>query len=92
MIKDPLNCLFKMSFGEQNSEFYRLSSLDFKESTPLLKLPFSIRVLLEQAIRNVDGFQVKEEDVKTLACWKPDRKSNKEILAITLVEEDRRSR
>ena len=68
-----------MSFEKQNSEFYSLSSLDLKEATPLAKLPFTIRVLLEQVLRNADGFQVTEEDVKTLACWKHNRKSGKEI-------------
>ena len=32
-------------------------------------LPFSIRVLLEALLRNVDGFVVTEDDVKTLANW-----------------------
>jgi len=32
-------------------------------------LPFSIRVLLEACLRNVDGFVVNEEDVTNLAEW-----------------------
>ena len=32
-------------------------------------LPFSVRVLLEAALRNLDGYQVREEDVGTLANW-----------------------
>lgn len=35
------------------------------------KLPFSIRVLLESALRNHDGFLVTDDDVKTIAAWKP---------------------
>ncbi|CAL1594687.1 unnamed protein product [Knipowitschia caucasica] len=33
------------------------------------KLPLSIRVLLESAIRNCDGFYTKEEDVKNILDW-----------------------
>ncbi len=36
----------------------------------LAKLPFSIRVLLESALRNLDGFVVTEDDVRRLAGWK----------------------
>ena len=33
------------------------------------RLPFSIRVLLESAVRNCDNFQVSEEDVKNIVDW-----------------------
>ena len=33
------------------------------------KLPYSIRILLESAIRNCDGFQVKKEDVEKIIDW-----------------------
>jgi len=33
-------------------------------------LPFSIRVLLESAIRNCDNFQVTENDVQNILKWK----------------------
>jgi aconitate hydratase len=33
------------------------------------RLPFSIKVLLESALRNLDGFQVTEDDVRRLAGW-----------------------
>ncbi|CAG0889172.1 unnamed protein product [Cyprideis torosa] len=33
------------------------------------RLPFSIRVLLESAIRNCDGFQVTKEDVERILNW-----------------------
>ncbi|KAG7174448.1 Cytoplasmic aconitate hydratase-like [Homarus americanus] len=33
------------------------------------QLPFSIRVLLESAVRNCDNFQVKEQDVNNILDW-----------------------
>src|SRR5687767_11212822 len=33
------------------------------------RLPFSIKVLLESCLRNMDNFQVNEDDVKRVAAW-----------------------
>ena len=33
------------------------------------RLPFSIRVLLESALRNLDDYIVSQDDVKALAGW-----------------------
>ncbi len=50
---------------------YRLQALEAKGMTTLAKLPFSIRVLLEAALRNHDGFLVTDENVATIAGWQP---------------------
>lgn len=34
------------------------------------KLPFSIRVILESAVRNCDNFQVRERDVQNILAWR----------------------
>ncbi|MGE5139446.1 MAG: aconitate hydratase AcnA, partial [Rudaea sp.] len=53
--------------------YYRLSSLGEAGIAPQLdRLPFSIKILLESLLRNLDGYLVREEDVKRLAAW--DRK------------------
>ena len=38
----------------------------------LSRLPFTIRVLLEAALRKRDGFLVTDEDVQRIAAWTPD--------------------
>jgi aconitate hydratase len=38
---------------------------------PVSHLPFSIRILLENAIRNYDGFGIKKENIETILNWKP---------------------
>ncbi len=43
------------------------------------RLPFSIKVLLEGALRNLDGFAITEDDVRTLASWGPATAGKKEI-------------
>ncbi|NPA07112.1 MAG: aconitate hydratase AcnA [Chloroflexi bacterium] len=51
---------------------YRLEALERAGLLPSLdRLPFSIRVLLENALRNANGVEVTEEDVANLAAWKP---------------------
>ncbi len=52
--------------------YYRLAKLEEDGIVPsLARLPFSIRVLLEAALRKHDGFLVTDEAVKTLAGWTP---------------------
>ncbi|MBI1279312.1 MAG: aconitate hydratase AcnA [Anaerolineaceae bacterium] len=48
---------------------YRLSKLTEKGVGHVDKLPFSIKILLENALRNLDNFQVNEEAVQNLANW-----------------------
>ena len=43
------------------------------------ELPFSIRVLLESAVRNCDGFQVKQPDVDNILNWKENQGKSVEI-------------
>jgi aconitate hydratase len=51
---------------------YRLDHLAKLGMAPNLdRLPFSIKLLLEALLRNVDGYLVTEDDVKRLARWDP---------------------
>lgn len=43
------------------------------------KLPTSMKVLLENMLRNEDGDTVKESDIEAIAQWLSERKSDKEI-------------
>jgi aconitate hydratase len=61
---------FDLANGGQGVIF-RLQALEDKGLTKLAKLPFSIRVLLEAALRNHDGFLVTDADLETLAGWQP---------------------
>lgn len=39
-------------------------------------MPFSIKILLESAVRNCDGFQVKDSDVKKILDWEINQASD----------------
>lgn len=55
-------------FGEY--AMYRLDKLAALGLAPNLeRLPFSIKILLEAVLRNVDNYIVTEQDVKNLATW-----------------------
>jgi aconitate hydratase len=51
--------------------FYRLSRLEELGVGHVSRLPFSIKILLEVALRTCDGYEVTEDDVRNLAAWSP---------------------
>ena len=50
--------------------FYSLTELE-KQGHNISKLPFSIRILLENALRNFDDFAITKENIETILNWKP---------------------
>jgi aconitate hydratase len=62
----------KLNVGAQSFDIHRLEYLEKKLSSEnMAKLPFSLRILLENLLRNEDGRFVHAEDIKALAAWKP---------------------
>jgi aconitate hydratase len=61
-----------------SSEFLMYSLPEFAKARGLdiTKLPFSIRILLESALRNFDNYQVTEKDINTIVNWKPNEKKD----------------
>ena len=64
---------FEKSDGTM-ARFMDLHSLEEEGLCKLEDIPFSIRILLESALRKCDGFLVKEEDVRRIASWSPEMK------------------
>ena len=52
----------------RGGHYHALDSLD-ESGLDTSKLPYSIRVLLEGALRNCDGFLITEQDVRNIAGW-----------------------
>ena len=52
-------------------EIYRLSALERAGFGQLQHLPYSIRILLESVLRNLDGLATLESHVRALAHWTP---------------------
>ena len=68
-----------LKVGSRSYEVYRLALLEKSGFTDVSRLPVSIRVLLENLLRNEDGRQVTKADIEALAHWKPKAKQEKEI-------------
>ena len=76
---DPFGARGTLATPAGNYTIYRLDRLAEKLGTKLERLPFSIRVLLEAALRTCDGYQVTEDDVKRLAAWNATTASDSEV-------------
>jgi len=61
----------KLKVGSKEYTIFQLSKMEKAGFGDVSRLPFSIRILLESAIRNYDDYQVTLEDIKTLSGWKP---------------------
>ena len=64
---------FEKSDGTM-AKFMDLHSLEERGLCKLDEIPFSIRILLESALRKCDGFLVNEDDVRRIASWSPEMK------------------
>ncbi|MGI9558161.1 MAG: aconitate hydratase AcnA [Thermodesulfobacteriota bacterium] len=77
-MQDRFNTLKEIEAGGKRYHIYSVRKLEEKLGKDLSRLPFSIKVLLENALRNCDGKTVTEEHVLSIANWKGE-KSNREI-------------
>ncbi|MCK0123776.1 aconitate hydratase AcnA [Gelidibacter sp. F2691] len=77
MEQDIFKTKKQLSVNGQTYDYYSLEALS-SQGYEVHKLPFSIRILLENAVRNFDGFSVTKENVETLLHWKP-KGSDKDI-------------
>ena len=61
----------KLHVGAQTFDIHRLELLEKKISCHLTKLPYSLRILLENLLRCEDGRFVRPDDIRALANWTP---------------------
>jgi aconitate hydratase len=70
MKTDTFGARSTLDTGSGRAAIYRLDALEKAGVAPgLSRLPFSIKVLLEAVLRNVDGEIVTPADVRNLAAW-----------------------
>ncbi len=65
--------------GSGPATIYRLDALQKSGVADIDRLPFSIKVLLEAALRQADGFEITKEAVETIANWGPESAGKVEI-------------
>ena len=74
---DPFGARTAITTPQGEMHYYSLSAL--KKFGDVDRLPYSIKVLLESVLRNVDGRVYTEEHVKAIAASDPKRQSEEEI-------------
>ncbi|XP_004287770.1 PREDICTED: aconitate hydratase 1 [Fragaria vesca subsp. vesca] len=67
--ENPFKSILKSLEKPDGGEFGKYYSLPALNDPRVDKLPYSIKILLESAIRNCDEFQVKSKDVEKIIDW-----------------------
>ncbi|MDO5090913.1 MAG: aconitase family protein, partial [Cardiobacteriaceae bacterium] len=63
--------------GNQSFVYFPLTAV--ADAAQLQRLPYSIKILLENLLRFNDGVSVTDDDVRLLAQWTPDLREEREI-------------
>ncbi|MCJ7825599.1 MAG: aconitase family protein, partial [Anaerolineales bacterium] len=71
MAMDPFGVRQKLNSQLGDFTIWSLVSLEKAGVTNLTRLPYSIRILLESVLRQVNGGTILEDDVSALAGWQP---------------------
>jgi aconitate hydratase len=79
----PLNDSFRsraaLQVGDRSIDIYRLDALAKAGVGHVPQLPFSLKILLENLLRNEDGRSVTKEDIAALAAWDPKAAPEREV-------------
>jgi aconitate hydratase len=75
---DSFKSLSTLSVGKTTYDLFRLKALE-GSGVDLGRLPFSLRILLENLLRHEDGRTVTADDIQFLACWDPNAEPSREI-------------
>ncbi|HVA54944.1 MAG TPA: aconitate hydratase AcnA [Gammaproteobacteria bacterium] len=76
-MKDSFKSRATLTVSGKHYEIFRLDALEKKHKVS--RLPYSLKILLENLLRLEDGVTVTAMDVEALANWKPKVESDKEI-------------
>ncbi|PLX86595.1 MAG: aconitate hydratase AcnA [Desulfuromonas sp.] len=77
--KDSLKTRRSLSAGDREYDYFSLEAASKAGLGDLSRLPFTLRVLLENLLRFEDGETVTVEDVRAVADWLVERRSDHEI-------------
>src|SRR3954462_15429515 len=71
--------LQQFNYGGKTGQYYSLPALEKAGLGKASRLPRSLRVVLESALRNYDGRKITEAHLKGLASWKCNGKRTDEV-------------
>src|SRR5690242_6944637 len=76
---DSFKCLRPLKVGSKTYAYFSLPAAEKSGLKGISRLPFSLKVLLENLLRNEDGRSVTKEDIQAVAQWLKNRTSDREI-------------
>src|SRR5687767_2832867 len=76
---DSFKCLRPLKVGSKTYAYYSLPAAEKNGLKGISRLPFSMKVLLENLLRNEDGRTVKKDDIQAIAHWLKNKCSDHEI-------------
>lgn len=76
---DSFKCRKTLKVGAKTYVYYSLPTAEKNGLKGISRLPFSMKVLLENLLRNEDGRSVKKEDILAVAKWLKKRKLEHEV-------------
>ena len=77
--QDTLKTRRSLSAGSKDYDYFSLEAASSAGLGDISRLPFSLKVLLENLLRYEDGSTVTVDDVKALGAWLETKSSNREI-------------
>jgi aconitate hydratase len=79
MAKDSLKTRRTLEINNQPFDYFSLKALEESGLKDTAKLPFSLKILLENLLRFEDGQTVTVHDIQALATWPENKTSQREI-------------
>ncbi len=76
---NSFNAVDKLTVGNRTYTYFRLDALEKAGLVKLSRLPYSVKILLENLLRFEDGRSVSKGDIEALARWSPREASEREI-------------
>ena len=76
---DSFGTRSSLTYGTRHAHYFSLTALEKKGFPGVARLPFSLKILLENLLRHEDGRFVKRADIEALAGWDVKRDTVKEI-------------
>ncbi len=78
-VKDSFQTKSTLTVGGRTYAFFSLQKLEKASSISLKRLPISLKILLENLLRQEDGRAVRREDIEALVHWNARATPDKEI-------------
>ena len=72
-----------MTVGGKKYDYYSLKEAEKNGLKGISKLPFSLKILLENVLRNEDGSAIKAADIKAFSAWLRDKGTKGKEIAFT---------